>query len=332
LLTDNSLIFNVYENRYELIVYELDNAFTKNSLIYFVTPVQYTTDRTFRYIQNKITEPLFYPKPFEFSNEDTVNELNERVLAYFKKLYLNENINKDELLFDIYNNIPDRRSSLSNCEYCNDDNCKNCKFDFKEGANLYKIKDMQTFERLFILLLEVKEKSNNSLFEGLDIDENISIKKSELNIYHCLDSFRATEKLEKDNTWYCNICKEHQEAFKQLQIYKAPMYLIIQLKRFKMKNHNSVMGIMVNKKNDAFVDFPIKDLNISEYCVNKDNAAVYDLYAVSQHFGSLSGGHYTAVAKYDNSWYSFNDESVHEISESNVVDESAYLLFYKRKN
>lgn len=40
----------------------------------------------------------------------------------------------------------------------------------------------------------------------------------------------------------------------------------------------------------------------------KGVSMVYDLYAVSNHFGSLNGGHYTASAKNpDGRWYYYND-------------------------
>jgi ubiquitin C-terminal hydrolase len=47
---------------------------------------------------------------------------------------------------------------------------------------------------------------------------------------------------------------------------------------------------------------------------------IYDLYAVSNHFGSLGGGHYTAFAKnpiYKN-WFEFDDSRVRKISSGEV--------------
>jgi len=34
----------------------------------------------------------------------------------------------------------------------------------------------------------------------------------------------------------------------------------------------------------------------------------YELFALTVHHGNLTGGHYVAFAKRDNSWYHFNDE------------------------
>jgi ubiquitin C-terminal hydrolase len=59
---------------------------------------------------------------------------------------------------------------------------------------------------------------------------------------------------------------------------------------------------------------------------------VYDLYSVTNHFGSLNGGHYTAYAKNpDGNWYNFNDSSVSGASKSDVCSRAAYLLFYRRR-
>lgn len=42
---------------------------------------------------------------------------------------------------------------------------------------------------------------------------------------------------------------------------------------------------------------------------NGKESLIYDLYAVSNHFGSLSGGHYTAFCQnaINKKWYEFDD-------------------------
>ena len=59
----------------------------------------------------------------------------------------------------------------------------------------------------------------------------------------------------------------------------------------------------------------------------------YDLYAVCNHYGSMSSGHYTAFCKnpVDGNWCSFDDECVQPITESQLVSNGAYLLFYVRQ-
>lgn len=61
---------------------------------------------------------------------------------------------------------------------------------------------------------------------------------------------------------------------------------------------------------------------------------LYDLYAVCNHTGGMTGGHYTAYCKnpVDASWYLFDDMRVEKISERQIVTKAAYLLFYARRN
>jgi ubiquitin carboxyl-terminal hydrolase 6/32 len=61
---------------------------------------------------------------------------------------------------------------------------------------------------------------------------------------------------------------------------------------------------------------------------------LYDLYGVVHHQGALSGGHYVASLKseIDGQWRLFNDAQVYEIHNRDVVDSSAYILFYIRRD
>ena len=61
---------------------------------------------------------------------------------------------------------------------------------------------------------------------------------------------------------------------------------------------------------------------------------LYDLYAVCNHTGGMTGGHYTAYCKnpVDSTWYLFDDMRVERISERQIVTKAAYLLFYARRN
>ena len=54
---------------------------------------------------------------------------------------------------------------------------------------------------------------------------------------------------------------------------------------------------------------------------------------MSNHYGSLSGGHYTAFIKNvtKGKWFHMDDSSVTEKSESKVKTKAAYVLFYRRR-
>jgi hypothetical protein len=55
---------------------------------------------------------------------------------------------------------------------------------------------------------------------------------------------------------------------------------------------------------------------------------------VIHHQWALSGGHYVASLKseLDGQWRLFNDAQIYEIHDRDVVDSSAYILFYVRRD
>lgn len=151
----------------------------------------------------------------------------------------------------------------------------------------------------------------------------------------CFRNFTKPETLDQANLWYCSKCKEHRQARKTMEIWKLPDVLILSLKRFEYRNE------ILRDKLDAFVDFPLTDLDMAPYCLEKadDGHLEYDLYAVSNHYGSMGFGHYTAFAKSwrDGNgekfpgWYSFDDSHVSPVMAQQVKTNAAYILFYKRK-
>ena len=91
--------------------------------------------------------------------------------------------------------------------------------------------------------------------------------------------------------------------------------MVISLKRFSYNRY-------WRDKLDTYVEFPLEGLDMAPYIINKNHgSAVYDLVAVSNHYGGMGGGHYTAYAinKDDNHWYYFDDSSVTLSSKDSVV-------------
>jgi len=146
----------------------------------------------------------------------------------------------------------------------------------------------------------------------------------------CIDLFTQTEMLGPEDPWYCNRCKEHRQATKKFDLWKLPDILVIHLKRFSYRNR------FYRDRLDTFIDFPTRDLDLSKYHLNDDPEQKnirYDLYAVSNHYGSMSGGHYTAFAKNkEEKWFCFDDRSVSSVSEPHVKTTAAYVLFYLRND
>ncbi|TQS37091.1 hypothetical protein Golomagni_02447 [Golovinomyces magnicellulatus] len=155
-------------------------------------------------------------------------------------------------------------------------------------------------------------------------------KKKGISLDDCLDEFGREETLSEMDTWYCPRCKEHQRASKKLELWKTPDILIMHLKRFSSSARR-------RDKLDIRVDFPVEGLDLTSRVIMKteDKKEIYDLIAVDNHWGGLGGGHYTAHAKnfYNCEWYEYNDSSVSKPKAlSEIVSESAYLLFYRRRS
>ncbi|XP_063282779.1 ubiquitin carboxyl-terminal hydrolase 19 isoform X3 [Pelobates fuscus] len=154
----------------------------------------------------------------------------------------------------------------------------------------------------------------------------------------CLNLFTKPEVLAPEEAWYCPKCNQHREASKQLMLWRLPNILIIQLKRFSFRTF-----IWRDKINDM-VDFPVRNLDLSTFCIGQKEdhqRPIYDLYAVINHYGGMIGGHYTAYARLPNDknsqrsdvgWRLFDDSTVTNVDESQVVTRYAYVLFYRRRN
>jgi ubiquitin carboxyl-terminal hydrolase 4/11/15 len=151
-------------------------------------------------------------------------------------------------------------------------------------------------------------------------------RQEAISLFSCLEAFLTEEPLGPDDMWYCPQCKEHRQATKKLDLWKLPEILVFHLKRFSYSRY-------LKNKLDTFVNFPIHNLDLTKYVKNKDGTSyVYNLYAISNHYGGLGGGHYTAYAKLidDNKWYHFDDSHVSPVSEAEIKSSAAYVLFYQR--
>ncbi|KAG6405437.1 hypothetical protein SASPL_133026 [Salvia splendens] len=153
-------------------------------------------------------------------------------------------------------------------------------------------------------------------------------KQEAVSLFSCLDAFLKEEPLGPDDMWYCPQCKEHRQAGKKLDLWRLPDVLVIHLKRFSYSK-------WLKNKLDTTVDIPIHNLDVSKYVKSKNASAgshMYNLYAISNHYGGLGGGHYTAYCKLidDGRWYHFDDSHVSPVSESEIKTAAAYVLFYER--
>ncbi|XAR64800.1 Ubiquitinyl hydrolase 1 [Bertholletia excelsa] len=147
-----------------------------------------------------------------------------------------------------------------------------------------------------------------------------------VSLYKCLEAFLREEPLGPEDMWYCPNCKKHRQASKKLDLWRLPEILIIHLKRFSYSR-------FFKNKLETFVDFPIDDFNLSTYTVNKDSHVShrYMVYAISNHYGGMGGGHYTAFVQYGHDrWFEFDDSHVSSVGEDQIKTSAAYVLFYRR--
>uniref|UniRef100_A0A8D3BQ40 Ubiquitin carboxyl-terminal hydrolase n=1 Tax=Scophthalmus maximus TaxID=52904 RepID=A0A8D3BQ40_SCOMX len=151
-------------------------------------------------------------------------------------------------------------------------------------------------------------------------------KKAFFKLKDCIELFTTKEKLGAEDPWYCPNCKQHQQATKKLDLWSLPPVLVVHLKRFSYSRY-------MRDKLDSLVDFPLRDLDMSEFLINPNAGPCrYDLIAVSNHYGGMGGGHYTAYAnnKDDGKWYNFDDSSASPANEDQIV--VSVLLYIQQRH
>ena len=301
------------------------------------------------YINIYITASCFYKNNKLLFFKKSVNNFSYPVLLSFEKNTLLDH-KLDEYLKQKFVNIlaindlkdiQDNKIQINIMHLRKDIACFFCKKGYEENQfclleNLFKknytISELsKEFRNLPIVLsadcknfyVEKSCISNNILFINPNAEETQD--NNRINIYDCLEKFREEEILEKDNKYFCEKCKMHQNAKKKMQIYKLPLYLIVQLKRFKY-NNTFISKIFDNTKNDTFVSLS-DTLDLKDYTNGSDgNNAIYELYGNILH----NEQHYIAVCKNNGKWIYYDDDSLSKCSFPQ--SRYSYLLFYKRKN
>jgi ubiquitin carboxyl-terminal hydrolase 4/11/15 len=151
------------------------------------------------------------------------------------------------------------------------------------------------------------------------------------NVLDCIEKFCAMEQLEETEMWYCNRCQKHVQAWKQFHVYRAPPILIVHLKRFQYS-----ASTHRRDKIGVFIDFPLEGLDLTEQAMHwtTGEKPIYDCYAVSNHYGGLGGGHYTAYALNDDGvWCHYDDSRVtSHVDPKEVISQAAYVLYYRRRD
>lgn len=181
---------------------------------------------------------------------------------------------------------------------------------------------MELFYGIFVS--EIKSVDGNTIHSSKSEQYFILDLPMAPNMMDCFRNFIAPELLQGDNAWHNDKTGNKESAIKQMRFWNFPKILVITLKRFT--NHMS--------KSNAFVDFPIEGLDLSEFAHDYNaHRYVYDLYAVCNHMGGVNGGHYNAFVKNKmGRWILFDDERVQIVDNpEHIKTPAAYCFFYRRR-
>lgn len=164
---------------------------------------------------------------------------------------------------------------------------------------------------------------------------------SQLTLERCLEEFCRAETLGGE-PWNCPKCKEAVQATKKLDVWRAPLVLVVQLKRFRSVGANrSKVTLPVAFPREGFV------LPMADGAPAAASPPCYELRGVVLHSGGLGGGHYTAAVRgcrallpadvgaaaadeADARWFVCDDSQVRPLEDSRSLAEAAYLLVYVR--
>ena len=159
--------------------------------------------------------------------------------------------------------------------------------------------------------------------------EDQAAEQQQPTLNHCFEKYQRAEILEESEMWFCSKCNKHQQAEKQLSVWKAPEILVLHLKRFSFRN------VLWKDKLDFMIEYPLEGLDVSPFVTTGNiDGCLYDLYAVAHHHGMIWGGHYTSHAKSstDGRWRKFDDSTVSLSTEALAgKSKDAYVLFYRRR-
>jgi ubiquitin C-terminal hydrolase len=185
---------------------------------------------------------------------------------------------------------------------------------------------------------------SNTYDPFLDLALEVS-KKSSTCLASAFQEFFRRETLDKNNRWRCSGCKKNVCATKQLTVFRPPLSLCIQLKRFTFFNSHGFgnhhgypngmrfYGAGGGSKINKAIEFPARfKLPLSD-----GRRCEYELTGVIVHLGShANSGHYTAYVKSPSkegsvAWFHMDDSYVEAVSEKTVLrQKDAYILFYCR--
>ncbi|XP_050165910.1 ubiquitin carboxyl-terminal hydrolase 8 isoform X3 [Myiozetetes cayanensis] len=260
------------------------------------------------------------PKDFKI----TIGKINDQFAGYSQQ-------DSQELLLFLMDGLHEDLNKADNRKRYKEEN--NDHLDDFRAAELAWHKHKQLNESIIVALFQGQFKSTvqcltchkkSRTFEAFMYLSLPLASSSKCTLQECLRLFSKEEKLTDNNRFYCSHCKTRRDSLKKIEIWKLPPVLLVHLKRFSYDGR-------WKQKLQTSVDFPLETLDLSQYVIGPKNTLKrYNLFSVSNHYGGLDGGHYTAYCKNASKqrWFKFDDHEVSEISASSVKSSAAYILFY----
>ncbi|XP_037689924.1 ubiquitin carboxyl-terminal hydrolase 8 [Choloepus didactylus] len=263
-----------------------------------------------------------YISPKDFKS--TIGKINDQFAGYSQQ-------DSQELLLFLMDGLHEDLNKADNRKRYKEEN--NDHLDDFKAAELAWQKHKQLNESIIVALFQGQFKSTvqcltchkkSRTFEAFMYLSLPLASTSKCTLQDCLRLFSKEEKLTDNNRFYCSHCRTQRDSLKKIEIWKLPPVLLVHLKRFSYDGR-------WKQKLQTSVDFPLENLDLSQYVIGpKNNLKKYNLFSVSNHYGGLDGGHYTAYCKNAarQRWFKFDDHEVSDIAVSSVKSSAAYILFY----
>ncbi|XP_036122078.1 ubiquitin carboxyl-terminal hydrolase 8 isoform X3 [Molossus molossus] len=260
------------------------------------------------------------PKDFKI----TIGKINDQFAGYSQQ-------DSQELLLFLMDGLHEDLNKADNRKRHKEENNDHLD-DFKAAESAWQ-KHKQLNESIIVALFQGQFKSTvqcltchrkSRTFEAFMYLSLPLASTSKCTLQDCLRLFSKEEKLTDNNRFYCSHCRARRDSLKKIEIWKLPPVLLVHLKRFSYDGR-------WKQKLQTSVDFPLENLDLSQYVIGpKNSLKKYNLFSVSNHYGGLDGGHYTAYCKNAarQRWFKFDDHEVSDISVSSVKSSAAYILFY----
>jgi hypothetical protein len=195
-----------------------------------------------------------------FKKSELVHAKDDEIEAYVrKKLYLMclmsvqvENLTEKDFDLELYDNKSDKYVPIV----------------FDKLIQQYE----NATEANFSIDLNLKWKNfkanvRTNIDKFVQVDDTTRVQTNQVTLDDCLKLFTQPERLTSDNPWYCSKCKKHQEALKQMNVWKLPKYLIITLKRFQASKAADNFSMM--NSNDPAVKYMMMNSRFSYLLQNR---------------------------------------------------------------